>query len=249
MKRMMTITARNPTQRAFADCRTTCAARSGLNSSLRMDGGDVKRSTGARSSGGRTAGSRCSGARSSGSRPGVSVIGLLERGGYRSRAGGSDAAGRGARRDDAGLADSDGQWAERDLSGVDMEYATSVHADREAIHPTRGRTVLRAVGLDPEPVVAGPVAGALHPEVLEAGVRLAAEVWATLVERPDIERRSIARGVLTRDEALLGGVLEDDVGSSFGVVGRETLADRKLRVVGLDLREVADLDDAPEAFR
>src|SRR4029079_14789271 len=168
---MMTITARKPTQRALADWRTTCAARSGLNSSLRMDGGDVKRSTGARSSGGRTAGSRCSGARSSGSRPGVSVIGLLEREGYGSRADGSDAAGRGAGRDDAGLADSDGQWAERDLAGVDMEHAASVHADREAIHATRGRTVLRAVSLDPEAVVAGPVAGALHPEVLEAGVR------------------------------------------------------------------------------
>ncbi len=82
----MTITARKPTQRALADWRTTWAARSGVNSSLRTDGGDVNRSAGARSSGGRIAGSRPSGARSSGSRPGVSVIGLLDRGWIGSRA-------------------------------------------------------------------------------------------------------------------------------------------------------------------
>ena len=55
---MTTTTARKPTQRAFDDCRTTWAARSGVSSTERIDGGDVKRSTGATSAGGRVAGRR-----------------------------------------------------------------------------------------------------------------------------------------------------------------------------------------------
>ena len=73
--------ARKPTQRAFDDWRTTCAARSGESSTARIEGGDVNRSTGATSAGGRVAGSRCSdpGSGPVGSLPGVSVIGLLGR--------------------------------------------------------------------------------------------------------------------------------------------------------------------------
>ena len=52
------ITPRKPTHRAFDDWRTTCAARSGLSSTARVDGGEVNRSTGAGSTGGRGTGRR-----------------------------------------------------------------------------------------------------------------------------------------------------------------------------------------------
>ena len=114
-------TPRKPTQRAFDDWRTTCAARSGVSSTARTDGGEVNRSTGATSAGGRGTGRR-----SSGSRPGVSVIGPLA--GRIGRGRSSDAAGRRARRDQAGLAERDRQRPERDLAGVDGQDARAVDA-------------------------------------------------------------------------------------------------------------------------
>src|SRR3954464_12829631 len=117
-----TTTARKPTQRAFDDDRTTWAARSGVSATDRVDGGEVKRSTGAGSAGGRGTGRRCSG-----SRPGVSLIALPEAVGDE-RA--SDASGRGAWRDQPRLTEGDGQWTEGDLAGVDRQDARPVHGDR-----------------------------------------------------------------------------------------------------------------------
>src|SRR6188474_1018470 len=147
MNRMTITTPRKPTHRAFDDWRTTCAARSGVSSTARTDGGAVNRSTGATSAGGRGTGSR-----SSGSFSGVSVTGPLV--GRIGRGRSSDAPGRSAGRDQAGLAESDGQRPERDLAGVDGQDSRAVDADREAVHPARRRTELGAVGLDPEAVVA-----------------------------------------------------------------------------------------------
>ena len=104
-----------------------------------------------------------------------------------------------------------------------------------------------AVRLDPEPVVARPVARALQPEVLQARVRLAAEVRAALVERADVERRAVAGRVLAGQEALLAGVDQDDERAGLGVVGREALVDRQRRVLELDRLEVADRDRGAEA--
>src|SRR5262245_33759776 len=179
MKRMTTTTARKPTQRAFDDWRTTCAARSGGKSTFRIAGGEVNRSTGAGSAGSRGTGRRCSGS-PSGGRSGVSLIGLL--GASRGRDGStSDAPGRRAWRDQARLAEGDGQWAERDLAGVDRKHAGPVDRDREPVHATRRRPELRAVRLDPEPVIARAMARTLEPEILEARIRLAAQVRAALV--------------------------------------------------------------------
>src|SRR4249919_1054258 len=126
MNRITTTTARKPTQRAFDDWRTTCAARSGDSSTERVEGGDVKRSTGAGSTGGRGTGRRCSGS-SSEPEPfsGVSVIGPGP------SVATSDASRRRARRDEPGLAESDRQWSEGDLAGVDGQDARVVHGDRE----------------------------------------------------------------------------------------------------------------------
>ena len=74
--RLTIVTARNPTQRAFADWRTISAARSGVRSLRRADGGAEKRSAGTGADVGTGAGRR-----SSGGRPGWSVIGLLGGGG------------------------------------------------------------------------------------------------------------------------------------------------------------------------
>src|SRR6478609_5740420 len=187
MNRITTTTARKPTQRAFDDCRTTCAARSGDSSTERVDGGDVKRSTGAGSTGGRGTGRRCSG--SSSEPPScASVIGSGP------SAATSDAPGRGARRDEPGLTERDGQWPEGDLAGVDRQDAGRIDRDREPVHAARRGAERGAVRLDPKPVVARAVARALEPEVLEARIRLAPEMRATLVERPDVERLAIARG-------------------------------------------------------
>src|SRR5688572_30279642 len=147
----MTITvARKPTHRAFDDCLTTWAARSGVSSNLRRAGGAVKRSTGAGVTGGRVAGRRCSGSSLSGSSPGVSVIGLLEPFG---RSSASDATGRRSRRDDARLAQGDGERPEGDLARVDGQDTLTIDRDREAVHAPRRRSVLGAIGLDPETVV------------------------------------------------------------------------------------------------
>src|SRR4051812_10060523 len=132
MNRITMTTPRKPTQRAFDDWRTTCAARSGVSSTARTDGGDVNRSTGATSAGGRGTGRR-----SSGSRPGVSLTGLLGR--RIGRGGSSDAARRRTRRDQAGLAEGDGQRPEGDLAGIDGQYAGAVDVDREAVHAPRRR--------------------------------------------------------------------------------------------------------------
>src|SRR3954471_1865256 len=161
-KRITTATARNSTQRAFDDWRTIPAARCGVSSKRWVAGGAEKRSTGAGSDGGRRAGRR-----SSGPRPG-SVIGCLGDGTPRGRGGGwtsrgSDAAGGALGRDEPRLAKCDGQRAERDLAGVERQHARAVDRGREPIHTPRRRPELRAGGLDAEPVVAGAVAGALHP--------------------------------------------------------------------------------------
>src|SRR5690242_17480751 len=113
MNRLVMTTARNPSQRAFADWRTIRPARSGVRSLRWAEGGAEKRSAGTGADAGRGAGSR-SWASSRG--PGSSVIGYL---------GGrwSDAPGGGARRDDPRLADGDRQRAEGDLAGVDGEHA------------------------------------------------------------------------------------------------------------------------------
>src|SRR5213075_2393886 len=119
MNRITTTTARKPTHRAFDDERTTWAARSGGKSTLRIAGGEVKRSTGAGSAGSRGTGRRCSGPRS-----GVSLIGLPGAAAGRRACGdaqsrrASDAPGRRARGDQARLTERDGQWTERDLAGV-----------------------------------------------------------------------------------------------------------------------------------
>src|SRR4029078_168494 len=110
-------------------------------------------------------------------------------------AGSSDAACGGPRRDDAGLAQRDRERAQRDLAGVDLQHAIARDGRREAVHAPRGRPVLGAGGLDPEAVVARPVAGALEPEVLDARVGPAAEVRAALVERPDVEGPGVVRRV------------------------------------------------------
>ena len=174
-------TARKPTQRAFDDWRTTCAARSGVSSTLRVCGGAAEAFDWCRL-GGR-----------SGDREALLGLepGLVAHRSPRSKSGrgrsASDASGRRARRDQAGLAERDRQWSERDLAGVDRQRARPIDRDREAVHAPRRRAELGAVGLDPEPVVARAVARAFEPEVLEARVRLAAEVRAALVQRPDVE--------------------------------------------------------------
>src|SRR6187401_3014645 len=240
MNRITTTTPRKPTQRAFDDWRTTWAARSGVSSTARTDGGDENRSTGATSAGGRGTGSL-----SSGSRPGVSLTEPLgvRIGGGRS----SDAARRGARRDQTGLAEGDGQRAERDLAGVDGQNAGAVDGDREAIHSARRGAELSAVGLDPEPVVARAVARALEPEVLEARVRLASEVRAALVEGADVESGAVARRVLAGEEPLLAGVVQDHEGARLGVVGGKAFLDRQRGVLELDGVQVADGDRGTEA--
>src|SRR5262245_3885275 len=180
MNRITTITPRKPTQRAFDDWRTTCAARSGVSSTERVEGGDVKRSTGAGSTGGRGTGRRCSGSRSGGS-----LIGLL--GTRRSRCGTSDAPRWRAGRDQTGLAELDRHGSEGDLARVDRQHARGVNLDREPVHAARCRPKRRAVRLGPETVVPGSVAGTFEPEVLETWVRLATEMRTALVERPDVE--------------------------------------------------------------
>src|SRR4051812_21167420 len=182
--RLTMVTARNPTQRAFADWRTILAARSGVRSFRWAAGGAEKRSAGTGADVGTGAGRR-----SSGGRPGWSVIGLLDGAGG---GGGSDAAGGRARRLDPPLADGDRQRSERDLAGVDRQHAAGVDLDAEAVHSARGGTVLRTRGLDPQAVVPRAVARALHPEVLEARVRLAAEVRAALVQGTDVDRLPVA---------------------------------------------------------
>src|SRR6476646_5599797 len=208
MNRITTTTARKPTQRAFDDCRTTCAARSGDSSTERVEGGDVKRSTGAGSTGGRGTGRRCSGS-SSEPLSGVSVIGP----------GPSDAPGRRARRDEPGLTERDGEWPEGDLAGVDGQHARVVHGDRESVHRARSGAEGRTVRLDPEPVVPRPMTGAFEPEVLEARVGLAAEVRTALVERANVERLAVAGGVLARKKALLARVVQDHEGAGLRVIG------------------------------
>src|SRR6478752_910034 len=235
MNRMTTTTVRKPTQRAFDDCRTTWAARSGLSSTLRVAGGDENRSTGAGSAGGRGTGSRCSGSPS-----GVSVIGPL--GGQDGTNRSSDAPRRRARRDEARLAEGDRERPERDLAGIDGQGAGRVDRDREAVHAPRRGPELGAIGLGPEPVVARAVARALEPEVLEAWVRLAAEVRAALVERADVEGLAVPGRVLARDEPLLSGVVQDDEGPCLRVVRREAFLDRQGRVLELDRVQVADRD-------
>src|SRR6478609_8880290 len=207
MNRITTTTPRKPTQRALDDWRTTWAALSGVSSTARTDGADVNRSTGATSAGGRGTGSRSSGSSPSGSRPGVSLTESLDGGIGSGRS--SDAARRSAWRDQAGLAEGDGERSERDLAGIDGQHTRAVDSDREAIHPARCGAVCGAVGLDPEAVVARAVARALEPEVLEARVRLAAEVRAALVESAHVESRAVARRVLARQEPLLARVVQD----------------------------------------
>src|SRR4029079_2831926 len=236
MNRITTTTARRPTQRAFDDCRTTCAARSGDSSTERVEGGDVKRSTGAGSTAGRGTGSRCSGS-SSEPLSGVSVIGP----------GPSDAPGRGARRDEPGLTERAGEGPEGDLARVDGQHAGRVDRDREPVHATRRRSERRAVRLDPEPVIPRPVTGAFEPEVLETRVGLAAEVRTALVERADVERLAVAGGVLARKEALLARAVQDHEGAGLGVIGREALLDGEGAVLELDRVEVADGDRGAEA--
>src|SRR3954451_13856792 len=148
MNRMTTTTARKPTERAFDDWRTTWAARSGDSSTERVAGGEVKRSTGAVSTGGAGAGRRCP-ASSSGPQP-FSGVPVIEPGPSGAT---SDASRRRTRRDESRLAERDRQWAERDLAGVDGQHARGVDRDRETVHPARRRPELRAIGLDPEPVV------------------------------------------------------------------------------------------------
>src|SRR5215204_2809559 len=239
MNRTTTTTPRKPTQRAFDDWRTTWAARSGVSSTARTDGGDVKRSTGATSAGGRGTGNR-----SSGSRPGVSVTGPLA--GRCGRRSSSDAAGRGPWRDQPRLTESDRQRAERDLAGIDREHARAVHADRETIHPPRRRAELGAVGLDPDAVITGAVTRTFEPEVLDTRVRLAPEMRASLVEGPHVEGGAVSRVVLAGDEPLLSRVIEDDERARFGVVGGEAFLDRQRGVLELDGVEVTDRDRGAE---
>src|SRR3954447_2872253 len=242
MNRMTTTTARKPTQRAFDDWRTTWAARSGDSSTERVAGGEVKRSTGAVSTGGRGTGRRCSGS-SSEPEPfsGVSVIEPGPSGAT------SDASRRRTRRDESRLAERDRQWSEGYLAGVDCQHAGRVDRDREAVHAARRGPELRAIGLDPEAVVARAVTRTLEPEVLEAWVRLAAEMWAALVQGPHVERLAVAGRVLARAEPLLSRVVQDDEGARLGVVGREALLDRQRAVLQLDGVEIADGDGGPEA--
>src|SRR3954453_2843111 len=239
MNRITTTTARKPTHRAFEDWRTTCAARSGDSSTERVAGGEVKRSTGAVSTGARGTPARAS---SSGPEPfsGVSVIEPGPSGAT------SDASRRRTRRDESRLAERDRQWSEGDLAGVDGQHARRVDGDREAVHAARRGPELRAIGLDPEAVVARAVTRTLEPEVLEAWVRLAAEMWAALVQGPHVERLAVAGRVLARAEPLLSGVVQDDEGARLGVVGREALLDRQRAVLQLDGVEIADGDRGPE---
>src|SRR5689334_10768751 len=226
MKRITTTTARKPTQRAFDDWRTTCAARSGENSMFRACGGDVNRSTGAGSDGSRGTGSRSSvSAPGSPALPGSSgppgsigppdgrssLIGYprLRRDAWRSRRSpASDAARRRTRRDEAWLAERDREWPERDLAGVDGQHPGAVDRDREAVHAPRRRPERRAIRLLAETVVARAMARTLEPEVLQAWVRLAAEVRATLVQRPHVEGLTVAGRALAGDEPLLARVAQ-----------------------------------------
>src|SRR5258707_2590389 len=229
-------TPRTATQRALPDCRTIFAARSGVRPPVAwIWAGAVNRSAfaGTRSDGGRGTGRRCSGERSD-PWPGWSVIR-------------SDAADGTLGRDDAGLADGHGQRPEGDLRRVEGQDAPGIDARREAIHaPGRG-PVLRPLGLDPEPVVARAVARAFHPEVLQARVRLAAQVRAALVQRPDVEGDPVAGLVLALHELLSARVVQDDIGPGLLDIGRESLGDRQGRVQRLDVAEGPDLHGAAEA--
>src|ERR1035437_749137 len=219
-------TARKPTQRAFELWRTIDAARSGVRASWWADGGAENRSTGAGVLSGRVAGSR-----SSGPGPDGSLMHLLE-GGDRPR---SQTTGRRRWRDQAGLAERDGRRPEGDLEGVDRHRAAAVDDHREAVHAPGRRAVLGAEGLDPQPVVARAMAGAFEPEVLEARVRLAAQVGTALVERPDVDVRSVTGRVRAGHELLARGVDQDHVGLGRAVVRGEALIDGQARVLGLDV--------------
>ena len=137
----------------------------------------------------------------------------------------------------------------RDLAGIDGEDPVVVDDRREAVHPARRGAVLGAGRLDAEPVVARPVAGAFHPVVLDAGVRLAAEVRAALVERANVERGPVAGLVVAGDELLAARVDQDDEGTGVRVVGREALVERDRAVLGLHVRVLRERDLPAEAAR
>src|ERR1019366_5688852 len=84
------------------------------------------------------------------------------------------------------------------------------------------------------------MAGAFEPEVLEAGIGLAAEVRAALVQRPDVDAAALARRVGAGHEFLARRVDQDHVGLGRAVVGREPVLDRQARVLGLDVSEGPD---------
>src|SRR5207244_615041 len=213
---------------------TISAARSGESSKLWAVGGAVKRSGGAISAAGRGTGrgrSRgtppgpggvtSSGGRGTGVRPGSSVIELLGVvSGRRCSPRGLQATRRRLGRDDARLAERYRQGPQRDLARIEGEHSVLVHRTREAVHAPRCRSVLRAQRLDAKPVIARAVAGAFEPEVLQARVRLAAEMRAALVQGPHVDRSALAALVLAGQELLATRVDQDDEPDGVRHVGR-----------------------------
>ena len=72
---------------------------------------------------------------------------------------------------------------------------------------------------------------------------------AALVQRPNVEGRALAALVLAGQEFLAAGVDQNDERPSVRHVGREALVDRQLRVLQLEVAELADRHLAAEAAR
>ena len=91
------------------------------------------------------------------------------------------------------------------------------------------------------------MAGALEPVGLDARIRLAAKVWAALIEGANIQRRSVAGQILTRDELWSRGVNEHDEGACLLEVDRVALGEWEACVLILQCVEGADLNLAAES--
>ena len=91
------------------------------------------------------------------------------------------------------------------------------------------------------------MAGALEPVGLDARIRLAAKVWAALIEGADIQRRSVASEIFAGDELWSRGVNEHDEGACLLEVDRVALGEWEACVLILQRVEGADLNLAAES--
>ena len=92
------------------------------------------------------------------------------------------------------------------------------------------------------------MAWAVEPVVLETGVRLAPEMRAALVQRPDVQRGPVAGLVLALEPAAAPGIDDDDECLRPGDIPGEALADRQDPKAVRNSWNVPILTTPPPAF-